>query len=363
MMNILDKEQAMLLAIEQAQRGLGRVAPNPPVGAVIVNSEGRLLSSGYHKTLGGDHAEIMALKNNEHSLKQAVLYVTLEPCVHEGRTPPCIDQLAKLPFSKVCIGLKDPNPKVFGRGIEKLKQASIEVEMYEGPLKNQLEELIEVFSYNMTKQKPFVALKIASSLDGSITAHNRRWITNEESREYVSLLRGHYDAVCIGVQTFLKDNPRLNSRHPHFLDQENTVILLDPEGLSFTYLKDSRMLKVRDPAKVIIVTQQPPESLSLPCTVIQQKRNPFDLDEFLTQIFQKGIYSILVEGGGKVFSSFLTKSQRIYLFLSPFLVGGVSRTNWWSKKLDFPIGLSSVRTLNFHEDICMTGLLKEEREP
>ena len=361
-MDALDKEQAMLLAIEQARQGLGRVSPNPPVGAVILNSKGQLLSTGYHQALGADHAEIMAINNSKHSLKHSVLYVTLEPCAHQGLTPSCADQLAKLPFSKVCIGLKDPNPKVFGRGIEKLKKASIEVEMYEGPLANQLEELIEIFSYNMKEKKPFVALKIASSLDGSITVLNRKWITNEVSREYVSLLRGHYDAVCIGVQTFLTDNPRLNSRHPHFLDQENTVIILDPEGLSFTALKDSHLLQVRDPSKVIIVTQQPPKSLSLPYCVIQQEKSPFDLDQLFTQLFQKGIYSILVEGGGEVFSSFLRKSQRIYLFLSPFLAGGKGQKRWWNEEMDCSVHLSSIRTLSFQEDLLITGLLREKKE-
>ena len=361
-MDLLDKEQAMLLAIEQARRGLGRVSPNPPVGAVILNSKGQLLSTGYHQALGADHAEIMALKNNKHSLEQAVLYVTLEPCAHQGLTPSCADKLAKLPFSKVCIGLKDPNLKVFGRGIKKLKQASIEVEMYEGPLKNQLEELIEIFSYNMKEQKPFTALKIASSLDGSISVFNRKWITNELSREYVSLLRGHYDAVCIGAQTFLIDNPHLNSRHPHFLDQENTVIILDPEGLSFDALKNSHLLQVRDPSKVIIVTQQPPKSLSLPYCVIQQEKNPFDLDHLLIQLFQKGVYSILVEGGGEVFSSFLRKSQRIYLFLSPFLAGRKGQKRWWNGEMDCLIHLSSTRTLNFQEDLLITGLLREKKE-
>ncbi len=361
-MNVLNKEQAMLLAIEQARRGLGRVSPNPPVGAVILNAKGQLLSTGYHQFLGADHAEIMAFKNNKHSLEQAVLYVTLEPCAHQGLTPSCADQLAKLPFSKVFIGLEDPNPKVFGHGIEKLKQAGIKVEMYEGPLKNQLEELIEIFSYNMTEQKPFVALKIASSLDGSITAFNRKWITNELSREYVSMLRGHYDAVCIGVKTFLTDNPRLNSRHPYFLDQQNKVIVLDPDGLSFSALKDSNLLQVRDPSKVIIVTRQSQKSLSLPYCVIHQDKDPFDLEELLKQLFHKGVYSMLVEGGGVVFSSFLTKSQRIYLFLSPFVAGGRSRKNWWNEELDFPIDLSFARTLSFQEDILITGLLREKKD-
>ena len=354
--NVLNKEQAMMLAIEQARRGLGRVSPNPPVGAVILNAQGQLLSTGYHRAFGSDHAEIMAVKNNKRPLQQAVLHVTLEPCSHQGLNPSCADQLIQLPFSKVCIGVKDPNPKVSGRGIEKLKQSKIEVEMYEGPLKSQLEELIEIFSYNMKNKKPFTALKIASSLDGSITAFNRKWITNESSREYVSLLRGHYDAVCIGVQTFLTDNPRLNSRHPHFLDQENTVIILDPDGLSFSALKDSQLVQVRAPSKVIIAARRPQEGL--PYCMIQQDQNPFDLEDLLRKLFHKGVYSILVEGGGGVFSSFLGQSQRIYLFLAPFLAGGKSRKKWWSEELNVPACLSSVRTSNFKEDILITGRLE-----
>ena len=356
-MKVFTSEQAMALAVELARKGMGRTSPNPPVGAVVLDAHGRLLSQGWHQKCGGDHAEIMAVKNISSSdLKNASLYVTLEPCSHQGKTPPCVNHLAELPFSKICIGLKDPNPLVFGAGIQKLKQSGIKVEMYKGPLKEQLEELIEIFSFNIKEKKPFTALKIASSLDGSIKAPDRRWITNTFSRQHVALLRGYYDAVCIGAKTFLEDNPRLNSRHPQFSDKENKVILLDPDGLCFTHLPNSHLVKVRNPDKVIVVTRPSSQKRLGPWQVIEQEgEGLFDLENLLQTLFHQGICSILVEGGGEVFSSFLKYSQRLYLFLAPLLTGQKGKVNWCQKIMHSSLELSSISSVNFKEDLFITG--------
>ena len=354
----------MSLAIERAKQGLGNVSPNPPVGAVFLDSENRLLSTGFHKACGGDHAEIHALKNflkknSLEKLRNGALYVTLEPCSHHGRTPPCVDKLSSLPLSRICIGLKDPNPEVSGKGISRLKKSPIKVEMYQGDLKESLEELIEIFSYNMKFQKPFVALKIASSLDSKITSPYGRWVSSKSSRNYVSFLRGCYDSVCIGVETFLKDQPRLNPRHPAFRGQMNKVVILDPEGRSFSYLKDSPLLKVRHPSHVIIVSAVKMRKSGLYRSSLLHQEAPkglFDIDSLLKTLFQKGVYSLLVEGGGETFSSFLRHTQRLYLFLSP-LVAGKEQLSWTEGLGNYHIKMRSVQYSHFEKDILITGRL------
>ena len=352
----LTQDQAMELAIEEAQKGLGFVSPNPPVGAVLVDSEGYLISKGYHKAYGEDHGEIMAIKNCSTPLEGATLYITLEPCSHQGKTPPCADKIVTLPLKKVCIGMIDPNPIVCGKGVEKLKKSSIEVEVYEGHLKSKIQELTEIFSYNMKNQKPFVGVKIASSLNNYITSSNK-WITNEKSRKQVSYLRGCYDAVCVGSQTVLTDDPKLNARHPLFKDQENYVVILDPLGECESFLEQSNIMKIRDISKVIIVTSPSyyknykGEVLSLPTN----SENLFDLEYLLKKLFQKNIRSILVEGGGKTFSSFLPLSQRLYLFLAPTFVDPKGHIQWSSSHLP---PLREPRCAMYGDDTLITGLLE-----
>ena len=354
----LNSDQAMEIALQEAQKGIGFVAPNPPVGAVIVDSEGTFLSKGYHSAYGKEHAEVSALKNCSGSLEGATLYVTLEPCAHQGLNPPCADHLSTLPLRKVCIGVQDPNPKVCGQGIEKLRKSSIQVEIYEGKLKNKLYELIEIFSHNMKYEKPFVALKIASSLDGCISDPHHRWITNEQSRQHVSFIRGHYDAVCVGSQTLIQDNPRLNSRHTQFESKKNYAIILDPRGECSDFLKSSLVTQVRDKSKVIVVTSSDLYQ-NHSGSVIQipvNSKGLFDLDPLLKELFKRGIYSLLVEGGAQTFASFFSVTQRFYLFLAPTFIGSQGLS--WNQDLLFtPSRLESVQYAVFGEDTLITGRL------
>lgn len=356
--NFLSQEEAWSLALQQASRGLGRVSPNPPVGAVLLSPDGKFLSMGYHEEYGGKHAEILALESlKSHQIKGATLYVTLEPCSHEGHTPSCAQHIAQLPLKKVCIGLMDPSPRVHGKGIEILKNSPIEVEIYEGPLKKKLEELIEVFTYNSKTKKPFLGIKIASSLDGSIVIPQRRWLTGESARSHVAFLRGHHDAVCIGVQTLLNDNPRLNSRHPDFIQKENTVIILDPLGQSFSFLEKSNLLQVREPRKVIILTT-PQYSQKSSCRVLEYPVNKegwfVDLEKILKDLFDQGIYSCLVEGGGITFSHFLPLSQRFYLFLAPLVAGSVPNSKNWTEFVP-SLSLQNTHYTAFEQDVLITG--------
>lgn len=352
----LTSESAMSLAVEQAEKGLGRVSPNPPVGAVFVSKDGKCLSMGYHAKCGEDHAEIMALKRIQDldQLKGAVLYVTLEPCVHTGRTPPCANQIACTPISKVCIGLLDPNPQVNGKGVQLLREKGIQVELYQGVLKESLEELIEVFDYNVKFKKPFVGVKIASTLDGCITMPKRKWLTGKSSRSHVGLLRGRYDAVCIGLNTFIKDDPRLNSRHEGFVHKENTVVLLDPKGKSLNVLEKSKLCTVRSLDKVITVISNQQMERSSSCSLLKCPVNHqglFDLEIMLQKLFERGIRSILVEGGGVVFSHFLPISQRMFLFLAPLTAG--NKNYWNPQKLS--LSLKQAHFSAFGSDLLITG--------
>ena len=365
----LTSEEAMSLAIKEAKKGLGFVSPNPPVGAVILDKNGICIAQGYHKKHGADHAEIMAIKavSNKKQLEGASLYVTLEPCAHQGLTPPCIDQIINLPLAQVCMGLKDPNPLVCGKSLQKLKKSKIKTELYKGPQEESLKELIEVFSHNITYKRPFTAVKIASSLDGKISIPNRKWITGPDSRNYVSWLRGCYDAVCIGAGTLKADNPRLNPRHSDFLHKENTVIILNPSGSCLPQIQNFKVSQVRDPKKVIVVTA-PLKSKSKHlhnCSILEHKTNKdglFEWDHLCKSFFEKGLNSILIEGGGVTFSSLLPYAQRLYLFLAPVLAGEHSQKAvcHWTAGGGFPSAqsLSWVQTKSFGPDTLITGRLQ-----
>ena len=358
--SLLSIEQAMSLALEQARQGLGRVAPNPPVGAVILDKNRRCLSIGHHQAHGENHAEIMAL-NKVQDLKLiqgAVLVVTLEPCPEKGLTPSCARRLAQLPFSKIYYGLLDPRPKAHGLGVKIIQSAGISVEMYQGPLKEQLEELIEVYTHNVSYSKPFVGLKIASSLDGWITKKHQKWITGKSARGHLALLRGHYTAVCVGVNTLLEDNPRLNSRHPNFEGSTNQAVILDPEGRSLDFIKQSKLLQVRKADQIVVVTR-PIGKKSDFCIILEQEVNQgrFDLDELLKQLFQKNIRSLLVEGGAVAFNSFLRHFQRMYLFLAPSIQGSSKGQKNWIQALNSDgISLKRVKVSSFDQDALITGL-------
>ena len=361
----MSKEQAMRLAIETAKKGLGCVSPNPPVGAVILDRQNRFLSAGWHPACGREHAEIMALNNIKdphRQLEGAVFYVTLEPCSHHGKTPPCASALARFPLSKVCFGLTDPHPAVNGKGESILRAAGLKTEIYQGPLEPDLKELIEIYQHNLEHKKPFVAVKVAASLDGKIRGCNERWLTGGASRRYVSFLRGCYDAVCIGSATLLKDNPRLDPRHPVFSGKTNYVVLLDPRGESFNFLKNSQLIKVRPPEQVIVVTSATAAKNISFCRVLKQETDSkglFNLDSLLKSLFEMEIRSLLVEGGGVVFSSFLNDFQRIYLFLAPLLIGARRSSLGWSDFFNPQGGaprLFNIKHTSLKEDIFITAL-------
>ena len=340
----LSAVEAMQLAIAEGKKGAGWVSPNPLVGCVILDEKHRLLSTGYHKKIGGPHAEIEALKGvSDEQLEGAHIYVTLEPCANEGKTPSCAKHLATLPIASVTYGVRDPNPLTNGRGAEILKEAEIDVfdfsEIPDNPTKltSELEELAEVFLYNMRKQRPFVSLKVATSLDGQMGLKTKEsgWITNELSRDHVHFLRATHDAVLVGRGTIDIDNPRLNIRHPKFKDKKNKVIVLDGDGQLLGTIKDRLVATVHAPENIIVVTKPgvhvPPEGKAfthLQCPL--KSDGVFDLDRLLEELYRKGICSVMVEGGSNTYRGFFLQKQiqRVILFQAPILLGHENGLPW-----------------------------------
>lgn len=360
---------AMKLAIEEGRKGLGLVAPNPPVGCVILDSRGDLLAKGHHRVFGGGHAEIEALKQipDQKRLDGATMYVTLEPCAHEGKTPSCAKFLATLPIKKIVYGVLDPHPLVAGQGLDILRKANIEVEEF-SRFKDEAEELAEVFLWNHRFQKTFVALKVATSLDGQL-AHitgESKWITGAESREHTHFLRANYDAVLVGVETFRKDNPSLNIRHPRFVGKRNKVIILGAyKGISED-LRGSQIAKTHSFEDVYVATPENWDEESdgwtwLKCRTLHDGR--IDLTSLLRKVYEVGIGSLFVEGGARVISSFLQAGyvQRYYQFIAPQIIGaksGISFTrDFFVDSLPDKRELRNPQTHSFGADLMITGRL------
>lgn len=362
----MQAKEAMALAIEEARKGAGFVSPNPLVGCVILDREFSLLSTGYHAKVGEAHAEINALNqiNNPKRLEGAHLFVTLEPCAHEGRTPSCAKALAKLPLASVTFGLVDPNPQVSGKGAEILRKAGIQVHQIRD-LQDELEELTEVFLMNMRQRRPFVALKVAASIDGRIALNSgeSQWLTGEASRQHVQFLRGCYDAVVTGVNTFLRDNPRLNARDPRFEGRSNRVVLLDPTGKSLAKLKASNLWKVRSPEEITLVTgPQVKCDLPLDHLALPKGSDGFSLVELLDQLRSRNMHSLWVESGAYTSSHFLKAGlvDRLYLYQAPKILGeGMSWTSALKiSSLDKAVRLEQVKFTSFGEDLLTTARLK-----
>ena len=252
----LTPQQAMQLAIQEAKKGAGFVSPNPLVGCVILDSKNRYLASSYHKFFGQAHAEMNALEKviNRDQLKGAHLFVTLEPCAHQGKTGSCARALVDLPLGSVTYGLLDPNPLVAGKGIEILEAGGVKTQPADNCYQ-ELEELIEIYLYNRREKKSFVSLKVATSLDGqmALSSGESQWITGDSSRNFAHHLRGQYDSILVGLKTFQKDNPRLNIRLPKFSEKKLKVLILDPRGECLPTLKNSRVYQSHDPQDIIVV--------------------------------------------------------------------------------------------------------------
>jgi diaminohydroxyphosphoribosylaminopyrimidine deaminase / 5-amino-6-(5-phosphoribosylamino)uracil reductase len=301
-------EYYMKEAIELAKKGIGKVNPNPLVGAVIVKNN-EIIGSGYHQTYGEAHAEINAITDAESkgiSVEGATIYVTLEPCSHYGKTPPCALKIVDKKFKRVVVGSNDPNPLVSGRGLEMIRNAGIEV--ITGILETECTEINKVFYKYITTKIPYIFLKVAITLDGKIATStgDSKWISNEESRGKVQYYRNKFMGIMIGANTLNNDNPSLTARMSEGRDPYR--IIIDPDLIS----NDSfNVVKNNKDSKTIIVTRETNKNekayeletkYNVKFIFIENSDKEFDIKNIVEKIGELGIDSILIEGGSRVIS-------------------------------------------------------------
>ncbi len=324
----------MRRALELAQQGRYGASPNPMVGAVVLDSDGNVVGEGTHRRCGSEHAEVVALAAAGPRAVGGTLVVTLEPCVHHGRTAPCVDAVLAAGIRRVVMGTRDPNPLVNGAGVAALAQGGVEV--VEGVEADRCLELNQRFFHFMRTGLPFVTLKMAMTLDGKLAARGGRskWITSEPSRREGYALREEMDAVLVGIGTVLADDPRL-LRHLGWNPNPALVrVVLD----SHLRLPASAMLLQHRPEEVVVfcLDDAPAAARAVlqsagarVVTVGDDGRGRCDLRQVLRWLGEAGITSVLVEGGGEVHWSLLHEGlgQRVHAFLAPLILGGREATS------------------------------------
>lgn len=306
----MNYEEYMKQCIELAEKAEGETSPNPLVGCIILDKNNNIISEGYHKKCGQNHAEreaLLKLQNDE--ARGGTLIVNLEPCSHFGKTPPCADLIIEKGLAKVVTGMRDVNPIVAGNGIRKLKDAGIEV--IEGVLESECRKLNEVFIKNMTQKKTFVAIKTATTLDGKIATYNgsSRWITSEKAREEVKNIRNRYDALMTSSSTIIADNPSMIHKCNIILDRE---------------LKTVNGYKIYENKRVIVFydehldAQEYSNAEFVKTPVINDK---LDLEFIFNKLYEMKIMSVLIESGGHLNGSALKYTDKIYHFIAPKILG------------------------------------------
>lgn len=315
----------MRQALRLARRGLGFTSPNPMVGAVIVK-DGRVIATGCHHYFGGDHAEVDALKHATEDVVGATMYVTLEPCHHYGKTPPCVDALIAHKLGRVVIGMLDPDPRTAGKSVKKLRENGIETTI--GLLENQCVALNEAYIRHRTTGRPLVTIKFAQGLDGRLAAAsgNSQWITSEASRKLAHRLRARNDAILIGVQTVLSDDPSLTVRHVKGRNPLRVVLdatLRTPATANLITDGAARTLiattAAADSAKAEAFRNKGIDVVTLPV----DDRGWVDIEALLDELGRREITSLLVEGGAGAITSFvkLGLADRFVAFIAPRLIG------------------------------------------
>jgi diaminohydroxyphosphoribosylaminopyrimidine deaminase/5-amino-6-(5-phosphoribosylamino)uracil reductase len=317
-------ERYMKRALQLARRGMGKVSPNPMVGAVIVRSD-KIIAEGYHRRFGGDHAEIDALKRVQENVRGATLYVNLEPCCHWGKTPPCVDALIEQGIKRVVIGTFDPHPLVNGKGAQILRDHSIKV--IEGVLEQEARALNEVYFYYTQTGRPFITVKYAQSLDGRIATSqgNSRWISSEASRRLAHRLRAQHDAVMVGIGTVLADDPLLTVRAVKGRNPLRIVLdsrLRTPRNSQVLQGEAKTLIVTTDAhAKKKVNTIQKQGKVVL--SVQRDTKGRVELKTLIQVLAEWGISSILVEGGREVITSLLKGGlvNRMVIITAPLIVG------------------------------------------
>lgn len=359
----------MQKACSLALKGVGGVNPNPLVGAVIVK-DGQIIGEGYHALYGGPHAEINAFADASHSVKGGTMYVTLEPCSHYGKTPPCAYEIVKKGIKKVVIGMLDPNPLVSGQGVRILEDAGLEV--VHGVLEQELSQMNRVFLKYIKTRLPYVVMKTAMTLDGKIatSSGDSRWVSNSSSRYHVHKLRNELAGIMVGVDTVIADDPMLTTRLDGVTGRNPLRIVVDSKA---RIPLDARVLNTANEASTLLaVTREAPvskleqiRSMGNEVVVVSSRNGRVDLQELMRFVGEKEIDGVLLEGGGTLNFSALMEGvvDEVVSFISPKIVGGADAKTpvggHGIDRMNSAIELEDIAISNLDEDIMMVGKVKK----
>jgi len=357
------QKEYMREALELARQGKGRVEPNPMVGCLIVK-DGRVVGRGYHRAFGGDHAEVEALRNAGHHAEGADVYVTLEPCAHFGKTPPCTDALIRAKVKRVIIAMSDPFPQASGAGPKKLTEAGVEVET--GLMEEDARELNAPYIKLITRKQSYVIAKWAMSLDGKIATRtgDSRWISGEESRRLVHRMRNEVDAVMVGLGTVLKDDPQLTCRIPNGRNPRRIIV----DGPASTPLTSQVVRSAGEVETIIAVAETAPaehvQSLEdAGCSLIKLPAtgDHFKIVDLLAETARRGLTNILAEGGGALLASLFEERavDEVRVFVAPVIIGGTDAytpvAGCGIDKMSQALRLRSVKSRQVGEDVLIEG--------
>ncbi len=358
-------DRFMWMALDLARQGRGRTSPNPLVGAVVVQDT-EVVGTGYHQAAGSAHAEIIALKKAGEKAKGATLYVNIEPCSHYGRTGPCTEAIIKAGISRVVAAIQDPNPLVSGRGFAQLREAGVKVK--EGVLEDKARRLNEVFIKYITTGLPFVGIKVAMSLDGKIgtMTGESHWITGEKSRQFVHRLRDQSDVILVGIETVLKDNPRLTTRVEGSEGKDPVRVIVDS---SARLPLDARVVETSSSARTILaVTNQAPpdkcralEDRGVEILTLPSLHGRVDVTYLMKQLAERELTTVLVEGGGTLNYSLLEQSlvDKLFVFIAPLLIGGAKSPTAFAgagiESLKKAWAVEDIEMKQFDQDMLLIG--------
>lgn len=362
-MNVMSDESYMRLALELARSAQGQTGVNPVVGCVIVK-DGRIVGMGAHLQRGTEHAEIHALNMAGPQAEGATVYVTLEPCSHHGRTPPCSDRLVRERVARVVVAAADPNPLVAGSGIDKLRAGGVETET--GVLAEEAVALNETFNKYITTRRPFVTLKTASTLDGKIAAKtgDSKWISNETSRSYVHTLRHRNQGIMVGVGTVLADDPELTARLSVPALQPTRIVV----DSTLRIPPDAKVLQRQETNPTIVLTTERASATKarelekLGITLLRCGGGPVvDLDAAMERLGDMEIGSILLEGGGTLNGAMLQRGliDKIMVFFAPKIIGGQAAPAAFQfegfERMSDAVRLERLTLDRFGDDVVITG--------
>jgi len=355
-------------ALQIARRAQGLTSPNPLVGSVIVK-KGKIIAEGWHKICGGDHAEVTAIKKAGHHAKGAMLYLTLEPCFHYGRTPPCVDLIIHSGIKKVVVAMKDPNPLTNGKSLRKLRRHGLKVRT--GVCKNEAEKLNEGYVKYITTKMPFVSVKSAQTLDGKIATSrgDSKWITSMQARAFARQIRNEFDGICVGINTVLTDDPGLNpglksKRIKKIICDSSLRISLQAKLFSGCRPHDCIIATTKKASLAKIKTYQ---DKGITVWVCPQSTEGIKLRWLFKKLAIAGMTSILIEGGAHLIGSALQENvvDKMYFYIAPKIIGDQNALSAVvglnTLQIKQSLHLQNMEVTTMGRDILVTGYVYRNR--